>query len=78
MRVEQTLLGKWALIREWGRIGDPKGQRLEEWFDTEELAQNTLSKIEARKRRKGYKPTSHPGDSHGKNEPQILIQFKGF
>ena len=54
MRVEQTLFGGWALIREWGRIGSRRGQTLEEWFDDAEPAEVALRKLEATKRRKGY------------------------
>jgi predicted DNA-binding WGR domain protein len=54
LRVEQTLFGGWALIREWGRIGSRRGQTLEEWFDDAEPAEVALLKLEATKRRKGY------------------------
>ena len=30
--IERTLFGEWALVREWGRIGNTGGQRLEAWF----------------------------------------------
>lgn len=54
LRVEQTLFGGWALIREWGRIGSRRGQTLEEWFDDAEPAEVALQKLESAKRRKGY------------------------
>jgi predicted DNA-binding WGR domain protein len=54
LRIEQTLFGEWALIREWGRIGSRKGQSLEEWFDDAVPAEAALQKLEAAKRRKGY------------------------
>ncbi|PHR80837.1 WGR domain-containing protein [Henriciella sp.] len=54
MRVEQTLFGGWALIREWGRIGNRRGQTLEEWFDGAEPAEAALWKLEAAKRSRGY------------------------
>lgn len=54
LRIEQTLFGGWALIREWGRIGNRRGQRLEEWFDEASPAETALQKLEAAKRRKGY------------------------
>jgi predicted DNA-binding WGR domain protein len=54
LRVEQTLFGEWALIREWGRNGSRNGQTLEEWFDRAEPAEAALRKLEAAKRRKGY------------------------
>jgi predicted DNA-binding WGR domain protein len=58
LRVERTLFGGWALIREWGRIGSRKGQSLEEWFDQAEPAEAALRKLEATKRRKGYAASS--------------------
>lgn len=54
LRIEQTLFGEWALIREWGRIGSRRGQSLEEWFDDAVPAEAALQKLEAAKRRKGY------------------------
>lgn len=54
LRIEQTLFGGWALIREWGRIGSRKGQSREEWFDEPAPAETALQKLEAAKRRKGY------------------------
>lgn len=54
LRIEQTLFGEWALIREWGRIGNRRGQSLEEWFDDAVPAEAALQKLEAAKRRKGY------------------------
>ncbi|APZ55355.1 WGR domain-containing protein [Salipiger abyssi] len=54
LRVERTLFGGWALIREWGRIGSRKGQALEEWFEAAELAEAALQKLESAKRRRGY------------------------
>ena len=54
LRVEQTLFGGWALIREWGRIGSRRGQTLEEWFDDAEPAEAALRKLEAAKRSRGY------------------------
>lgn len=35
--VTPTLLGGWALVREWGRIGQP-GTVRENWFETESAA----------------------------------------
>jgi len=50
LRVEQTLFGGWAVIREWGRIGNRKGQTLEEWFEAAEPAKAALQKLAAAKR----------------------------
>ena len=54
LRIERTLFGQWALIREWGRIGNHGGQVMEEWFDTAEAADHALQDLEGRKRRHGY------------------------
>ena len=54
MRIEPTLFGEWALIREWGRIGSRRGQKLEQWFETAAPAEMALRKLEAVKRRRGY------------------------
>lgn len=62
LRIEQTLFGGWALIREWGRIGSRRGQSLEEWFDRMEPAEAALRKLEAMKRRRGYGAQSGRGE----------------
>jgi predicted DNA-binding WGR domain protein len=49
-----TLFGDWALIREWGRIGSPVGQRMEQWFATESEALGALNSLIATKRQRGY------------------------
>lgn len=52
--IAPTLLGEWALIREWGRIGSLRGQRMEEWFGGPAGAADALARLVAAKRRKGY------------------------
>lgn len=52
--IAPTLLGEWALIREWGRIGSLRGQRMEEWFGASAGAADALARLVAAKRRKGY------------------------
>lgn len=52
--IAPTLLGEWALIREWGRVGSPRGQRMEEWFGASACATDALARLVAAKRRKGY------------------------
>jgi predicted DNA-binding WGR domain protein len=52
--VRPTLFGEWALIREWGRIGSPRGQRAERWFSGRAMASAALAQLVAAKRRKGY------------------------
>jgi predicted DNA-binding WGR domain protein len=54
VRVQQTLFGQWAVIREWGRIGSRTGQRLEHWFDDVRSAKAVMDRISAAKRRRGY------------------------
>jgi predicted DNA-binding WGR domain protein len=52
--VAPTLFGEWALIREWGRIGSPKGRRLYIWFPDETSALSAYQKILMQKARRGY------------------------
>ena len=79
LRVERTLFGEWALIREWGRIGTPRGQSLEQWFDDPDTAINVMRKLETAKRNRGYaervekpKPADssrHTARQHCRNPP---------
>ena len=39
--VTRTLFGSWALVREWGRIGQP-GTVRETWFETEGAARGLI------------------------------------
>ena len=50
-----TLFGGWALVREWGRIGQP-GTMRETWFDTERAAIEAGERIRQRKEKRGYRP----------------------
>lgn len=52
--VAPTLFGEWALIREWGRIGSPRGQRTEQWFSGRAMASDALARLVAAKRKRGY------------------------
>ena len=52
--VAPTLFGPWALVREWGRIGQP-GTVREEWFATAELAEDAGRRLVQRKERRGYR-----------------------
>ncbi len=47
------LLGEWALVREWGRIGSP-GTVRKIWFATEAEALEAEQKLCEAKRKKGY------------------------
>ena len=52
--VTRTLFGSWALVREWGRIGQP-GTVRETWFETEGAAVEAGAKVQQRKERRGYR-----------------------
>jgi len=65
LRTERTLFGGWAVIREWGRIGSRNGQALEEWFDAAEPAELAFQKLEAAKRRRGYRTNRQNKDACG-------------
>jgi len=47
------ILGDWALIREWGRVGSP-GTVRKDWFETEDEADFARSTIMQKKIKKGY------------------------
>jgi len=79
LRVERTLFGGWALIREWGRIGSRRGQTLEEWFDDAEPAEAALWKLENAKRRKGYTLGQYlqPTPKHASTLPKSVFLRRG-
>jgi predicted DNA-binding WGR domain protein len=52
--VVQTLFGEWAVVREWGRLGQA-GTVREIWFDTKEEARAVGIKLQKRKERRGYR-----------------------
>ncbi len=56
--VAPTLFGEFALVREWGRIGQRGGSRMECWFDSEEEAQRFGQAMAEAKRRRGYRTSS--------------------
>jgi predicted DNA-binding WGR domain protein len=51
--VHRTLFGSWALVREWGRIGQ-RGTVRETWFETEGAAIEAGMKVRQRKEKRGY------------------------
>lgn len=53
LEVCPTLLGSWALIRRWGRIGS-SGQSQEIWYDSESTARRAGEQICLKKLRRGY------------------------
>ena len=52
-RVQATLFGTFALVREWGRIGSPGHVQIEEHISQEE-AEAALTKLRQMKEKRGY------------------------
>ena len=52
--VTPTLFGSWALVREWGRIGQP-GTVRETEFETEGEAWAAGAQVRQRKEKRGYR-----------------------
>jgi predicted DNA-binding WGR domain protein len=57
--VVPALLGGWAVVREWGRIGSP-GRVRTDWFPTEAEAEAAATHLVTLKMRHGYQ--AHPAD----------------
>lgn len=55
--IQPTLFGEVSLVREWGRIG-AGGRAKIETYRTGEAAALALARMEARKRRRGYRDPS--------------------
>ena len=53
--ISPTLFGEFAMVREWGRIGQRGGSRMECWFASEEEALRAGLEMAAAKRRRGYR-----------------------
>ena len=53
--VTHTLFGPWALIREWGRIGQ-SGTVRETWFEDRNEAEQARGRPIRQKEKKGYVP----------------------
>jgi predicted DNA-binding WGR domain protein len=51
--ITPTLFGGWALVREWGRIGQP-GTVRKTWFETESAAIEAGEQVQRQKERRGY------------------------
>ncbi|HRW66587.1 MAG TPA: WGR domain-containing protein [Candidatus Competibacter sp.] len=58
--VTRTLFDGWAMVREWGRIGQPGAVR-ETWFETESAAIETGVKVLEWKEKCGYRALAVPG-----------------
>jgi predicted DNA-binding WGR domain protein len=52
--VPRTRFGGWALVREWGRIGQP-GTVREAWFETEGAARAAGEQWRERREKRGYR-----------------------
>ena len=52
--VTRTLFDGWAVVREWGRIGQP-GTVRETWFETEGAAWAAGERWRQRKEKRGYR-----------------------
>lgn len=51
--LQPTLFGETSLVRQWGRIGT-RGRQKVEYFETNDEAASGLSKLSARKMKRGY------------------------
>ena len=63
--VAPTLFGEFAVVREWGRIGQRGGSRRECWFSSEEEAVRSGQAMAEAKRRRGYAVNRHGSRSTG-------------
>jgi predicted DNA-binding WGR domain protein len=52
--VTPTLFGQWAVVREWGRIGQAGAVR-ENWLKSESEASAAGTKLRRQKERRGYR-----------------------
>jgi predicted DNA-binding WGR domain protein len=65
IHVVETLFGSWAMVREWGRIGQP-GTVREMGFDTEAAAIEAGAAVRRRKDKRGYRAVSRFSKAGGK------------
>lgn len=54
MAVQATLFGEWALVREWGRMGQP-GRTLSVPYPSPAEAQAALDRLHQAKVKRGYR-----------------------
>jgi len=54
LSVQPTLFGDWALIREWGRLGNDGGQSDTAFYPSELDALNACTALKTAKMRRGY------------------------
>ena len=69
--VTRTLFGAWAMVREWGRIGQP-GTVRETWFETESAAVEAGAKVRQRKEKRGYRAVGEEGQV-GRKKQGVFI-----
>ena len=55
LMIERDLFGTVRLVRHWGRIGAMQGRELAQDFPTEAEAVETVERLAAAKRRRGYR-----------------------
>lgn len=53
MEIVRGLFGDWALVREWGRVGQA-GQVKTDWYGSETEAKDARFTLHMKKARKGY------------------------
>ena len=63
--ITPTLFGAWAMVREWGRIGQP-GTVRETWFATETAAIQAGAAMRQRKEKRGYRAVGNNRDNSRK------------
>lgn len=54
LQVVSGLFGNWALVREWGRIGQP-GTVRKQWFESQEDAEVAKEELFKQKSKRGYR-----------------------
>ena len=70
--VTPTLFDGWALVREWGRIGQP-GTVRETWFATETAAIQAGAAVRQQKERRGYRAVALKSEIGNKDLKNLLI-----
>ena len=73
--VTRTLFGSWAMVREWGRIGQP-GTVRETWFETETAALAAGEKVRQRKEKRGYRAISRARE--GPRDNGDCVKFRSI
>lgn len=74
--VTRTLFDGWALVREWGRIGQP-GTVREAWFETEGAARAAGERVRQRKEKRGYRVLTDNRACGNNNQSNNLHHITG-